>query len=62
MRQGTVKQLRGQSNSANAESKVISTLPWDSSDYFLLGIRYSVLSQTALELLSFPLPLHRKHG
>lgn len=54
MRQGMVKKLCGQSNSANAESKVIATLLGDSSDYFLLGIRYSTLSQTALELLSFP--------
>lgn len=53
MRQGMVKKLCGQSNSANADSKVIATLLGDSSDFFLLGIRYLVLSQTALELSCF---------
>lgn len=57
-----VKKLCGQSNSANVESKVIATLLGDSSDYFLLGIRYSVLSQTSLELASLLLPLYRKRG
>lgn len=62
MRQGTVKKFCGQSNSANAESKVTATFLGDSSDYFLLRIRYSATSQTALELPSLHLPLHRKHG
>lgn len=62
MRQGTVKKFCGQSNSANAESKVTATFLGDSSDYFLLRIRHSVMSQTALELPSLHLPLHRKHG
>lgn len=61
-RQGMVKKLCGQSNWANAERKVIATLLGDSSDYFLLGIRYPGLSQTALELPSLPLPLHAEHG
>ncbi|PKU42591.1 hypothetical protein llap_7105 [Limosa lapponica baueri] len=53
-RQGMVKKLCGQSNWANAERKVIATLLGDSSDYFLPGIRYSVLSQTALGATQTP--------
>lgn len=61
-RQGMVKKLCGQSNWTNAERKVITTLLGDSSDYFLSGIRHSILSQMALELPSLPLPLHTEHG
>lgn len=62
MRQGTILKLCGQSSRANAERKVTATLLGDSSDYFLLGIRYSVLSQMTLELPSLPLPFHAEHG
>lgn len=47
-RQGMVKKLCVQSNWANAERKVIATLLGDSSDYFLPGIGYSVLSYRQL--------------
>lgn len=57
-----VKKLCGRSNWANAERKVVATLLGDSSDYFLPGIRYSVSSQTALELPSLPPPLHAELG